>query len=103
WRVANATLMNERVSIGSATAVPRESGTIGFAASTWRQRPELRTHELHQRLVSLWAQAEGGRLAGVRLRQQIAAGEPGPEGSAAKLTFARLNQEISGLEIELLG
>ena len=102
WRVANATLMNERVSIGSGTAVPRES-MIGYAANAWRQRPELRTHELHQRLLSLWAQAEVARLASQRLRQQLAAGEPGPEGSAAKLTFARLNQEISGFEIELLG
>jgi alkylation response protein AidB-like acyl-CoA dehydrogenase len=102
WRVANATLMNERVSIGNASSVPRES-MIGYAAGAWRQRPELRTHELHQRLLSLWAQAEVARLAGQRLRQQIAAGEPGPEGSAAKLTFARLNQEISGFEIELLG
>jgi len=102
WRVANATLMNERVSIGSGTSVPRES-MIGYAAGAWRQRPELRTHELHQRLLSLWAQAEVARLAGQRLRQQLAAGEPGPEGSAAKLTFARLNQEISGFEIELLG
>jgi alkylation response protein AidB-like acyl-CoA dehydrogenase len=102
WRVANATLMNERVSIGSGTSVPRES-MIGYAANAWRQRPELRTHELHQRLLSLWAQAEVARLAGQRLRQQLAAGEPGPEGSAAKLTFARLNQEISGFEIELLG
>ena len=102
WRVANATLMNERVSIGNATSVPRES-MIGYAASAWRQRAELRTHELHQRLLSLWAQAEVARLAGERLRQQMAAGEPGPEGSAAKLTFARLNQEISGFEIELLG
>jgi alkylation response protein AidB-like acyl-CoA dehydrogenase len=103
WRVANATLMNERVSIGNATAVPREQSGIGFAANTWRQRPELRTHDLHQRLLSLWAQAEVARLAGERLRQQIAAGQPGPEGSAAKLTFARLNQEISGFELELLG
>jgi alkylation response protein AidB-like acyl-CoA dehydrogenase len=103
WRVANATLMNERVSIGNATSVPRETGVIGFAAATWRQRPELRTQELHQRLLALWAQAETARLAGERLRQQIAAGEPGPEGSAGKLTFARLNQEISGFEIELLG
>jgi alkylation response protein AidB-like acyl-CoA dehydrogenase len=103
WRVANATLMNERVSIGNAAAVPRESGGIGFSVGAWRQRPELRTHELHQRLLSLWAQAEVARLAGERLRQQIAAGEPGPEGSAAKLTFARLNQEISGFELELLG
>ena len=43
------------------------------------------------------------RLAGERLRQQLAAGQPGPEGSAAKLVFARLNQEISGFEVELLG
>ena len=103
WRVANATLMNERVSIGNAAAVPREKGMIGFAATAWRQHPELRTHELHQHLLSLWAQAEVARLAGERLRQQLAAGEPGPEGSAAKLTFARLNQEISGFEVELLG
>jgi alkylation response protein AidB-like acyl-CoA dehydrogenase len=103
WKVANATLMNERVSIGNATSVPREASAIGFAANTWRQRPELRTHDLHQRLLSLWAQAEVARLAGERLRQQLAAGVPGPEGSAAKLTFARLNQEISGFEVELLG
>jgi len=103
WKVANATLMNERVSIGNSTAVPRESGGIGFAATAWRQHPEHRTHDLHQRLLSLWAQAEVARLAGERLRQQIAAGEPGPEGSAAKLTFARLNQEISAFEVEFLG
>ena len=41
------------------------------------------------------------RLAGERLRQQLAAGQPGPEGSAAKLVFARLNQDISALEVEL--
>ena len=38
-----------------------------------------------------------------RLRQQLAVGQPGPEGSAVKLAFARLNQELSGLELELLG
>jgi alkylation response protein AidB-like acyl-CoA dehydrogenase len=103
WRVANATLMNERVSIGNSRSVPREEGSIGPAAATWRQRPELRTHELHQRLLTLWAEAEIARLAGERLRQQLAAGEPGPEGSAGKLTFARLNQEVSGFEVELLG
>ena len=103
WQVANATLMNERVSIGNATAVPRETGTIGFAAADWRQHAELRTHDLHQRLLALWAQAEIARLAGERLRQQLAAGQPGPEGSAGKLTFARLNQEISGWETEFLG
>jgi alkylation response protein AidB-like acyl-CoA dehydrogenase len=103
WRVANATLMNERVSIGSARSAPREESAIGYAAHTWRQHPELRTHDLHQRLLRLWAEAEVARLAGERLRQQLAAGTPGPEGSAAKLTYARLNQEISGFELELAG
>ena len=103
WRVAQTTLMNERVSIGSARSVPREESTIGYAVAAWRQHPERRTHDLHQRLLRLWAEAEVARLAADRLRQQLAAGEPGPEGSAAKLTFARLNQEISGWEIEFDG
>jgi alkylation response protein AidB-like acyl-CoA dehydrogenase len=100
WRVAQATLMNERVAIGGG-AQARESGMIGAAARTWRDRPELRTPGLHDRLLDLWVQAEVARLAGLRLRQQIAAGAPGPEGSAVKLAFARLSQQISGLEMEV--
>jgi alkylation response protein AidB-like acyl-CoA dehydrogenase len=102
WAVATSTLMNERVAIGGA-AVPREGGMIGSAVRTWRQRPELRTPGLHDRLLRLWADAEVARLAGARLRQQLAAGQPGPEGSAAKLVFARLNQQISDFEVELAG
>jgi alkylation response protein AidB-like acyl-CoA dehydrogenase len=103
WRVATATLMNERVAIGAANAAPREGGLIGFAARAWREHPEARTPELHQRLLRLWARAEVARLAGIRMRQQLASGQPGPDGSAVKLTFALLNQEISGFEIELAG
>jgi alkylation response protein AidB-like acyl-CoA dehydrogenase len=102
WQVSTATLMNERVAIGGA-AIPREGGMIGSAARTWRKQPALRTPGLHDRLLRLWADAEVARLAGERLRQQLAAGQPGPEGSAAKLVFARLNQEISGFEVELAG
>ncbi len=102
WKVSTATLMNERVSIGGGAAA-REGGMIGSAARTWRQRPELRTAGLHDRLLRLWAEAEVARLAGARLRQQLAAGQPGPEGSASKLVFARLNQEISEFEAELVG
>jgi alkylation response protein AidB-like acyl-CoA dehydrogenase len=103
WKVANATLMSERVSIGASRAAPREGGMIESAARTWRSRPELRTPGLHDRMLRLWTDAEVARLAGERLRQQLAAGKPGPEGSAAKLVFARLNQEISGFEVELAG
>jgi alkylation response protein AidB-like acyl-CoA dehydrogenase len=102
WKVAQGTLMNERVAIGGA-GIPREGGMIGLVARAWRQHPERRTPGLHDRLVRLWAEAEVARLAGLRLRQQLAAGQPGPEGSAAKVTFARLNQEISGLDVELAG
>jgi alkylation response protein AidB-like acyl-CoA dehydrogenase len=102
WAVAQTTLMNERVAIGGG-AQPREGGMIGAVAQAWRERPELRTAAAHDALLDLWVQAEAARLTATRLRQQLAAGQPGPEGSAAKLAFARLNQEISGFEIDLLG
>jgi alkylation response protein AidB-like acyl-CoA dehydrogenase len=101
WTVATTTLMSERVAIGG-DAVPRESGMVGVVARTWRERPELRTPDLHDRLMGLWVEAEVARLTGLRLRQKLAVGAPGPEGSAMKLTFARLAQELSGLELELL-
>lgn len=102
WKVANATLMNERVAIGGQAA-PRESGMIGKVAETWRSQPSVRRPELHDRLMAGWVESEVFRLTGMRLRQKLAAGAPGPEGSAMKLTFARLAQELSGLEVELLG
>jgi alkylation response protein AidB-like acyl-CoA dehydrogenase len=102
WRVAQTTLMNERVSIGGG-AMPREGGGIGKLAATWREHPELRTPGTHDALMKLWVDAEAVRLTGQWLREQLAAGVPGPEGSAAKLAFAKLNQQISGLEVELAG
>jgi alkylation response protein AidB-like acyl-CoA dehydrogenase len=102
WHVSTATLMNERIAIGGG-AMPREGGMIGPATATWRAHPELRTADLHDRLLRLWTDAEVARLAGARLRQQLAAGQPGPEGSAAKVVFARLNQAISEFEVELAG
>ena len=102
WAVSTATLMNERVAIGGGAA-PREAGMIGPAARTWREHPELRTAGLQDRLLRLWTESEAARLAGIRMRQQLAAGQPGPEGSAAKLVFARLNQEITEFEVELAG
>jgi alkylation response protein AidB-like acyl-CoA dehydrogenase len=102
WQVAQTTLMNERVAIGG-NPMPREGGLLGIVASTWREHPELRTPDLHERLLRLWVDAEAMRLAATRLRQQLAAGQPGPEGSVMKLGFARLQQALSGLEVELAG
>ncbi len=102
WRVARTTLMNERVAIGGAVT-PREGGSIGFLTALWRDRPELRRSALHDELIRLWVEAEAARLTRERVRQQLAAGQPGPEGSAVKLRYAGLNQLMSGMELELLG
>ncbi|MDN5751438.1 MAG: acyl-CoA dehydrogenase family protein [Pseudonocardia sp.] len=102
WAVTQNTLMNERVAIGGGT-IPRESGAIGELVKAWRERPERRTAGLHDQVLRFWVEAEAGRLTAERLGQQQAAGLPGPEGSGAKLTHARLNQQISAFELDLLG
>jgi len=102
WKVAQTTLMNERVSIGGGIQ-PREFGMIGALTEVWRERPEVRTPAARDAVMQLWVQAEAARLGGIRLVQSLAAGQPGPEGSASKLVFAKLMQQISGLELELVG
>ena len=102
WKLANATLNNERVAIGGRP-MPREGGMIGLVSEAWRTNPERRTPELHDRLVRGWVESEAARITGQRLAQKLAVGQPGPEGSAMKLSFARLNQQLSGLELELHG
>ncbi|WP_345674702.1 acyl-CoA dehydrogenase family protein [Yinghuangia aomiensis] len=102
WAVSNTTLMNERVAIGGAAA-PREGGPVKPVAALWRDRPEVRTPGLHDRVVGAWVEAEVARLANERIRQQLAAGRPGPEGSAAKIAFAKINQDTTRLWLELAG
>ena len=101
WKVATTTLNNERVAIGSGA--PREGGMIGKVAQAWRDEPELRNPAMHDELMRLWTESEVARLTGERLRQQLAAGQPGPEGSGMKLAFAGLAQQISGFDLELHG
>jgi alkylation response protein AidB-like acyl-CoA dehydrogenase len=101
WTVAMTTLMSERTTIGGGH-MPR-GAMVAPLLNTWRSRPELRTAGLHERVLELWVQAEAARLAGARRRQAQAAGRPGPEGSAAKLSFSDLNQRITAVETELLG
>jgi len=102
WRVASSTLNSERVSIGGHDT-DRESGMIGRVAQTWREHPAAQTPELRERLTRLWVEAEVFRITGQRLRQKLASGYPGPEGAAMKLTFARIAQRLSGVEMEILG
>jgi alkylation response protein AidB-like acyl-CoA dehydrogenase len=101
WKVATTTLNNERVAIGSLAGIGRETGMIGKVAEAWRADPQLRNPAMHDELMRLWVEAEVARLTGLRLRQRLTAGQPGPEGAGLKVTFARLAQAISGFEIEM--
>jgi alkylation response protein AidB-like acyl-CoA dehydrogenase len=102
WRVAQTTLMNERFALGGA-APAREGGMISSLAALWRERPEVRAAGSHDAVLRAWVSAEVFRLAGERLRQLLAAGQPGPEASAQKLAIGRVNQEVSSLHLELIG
>jgi alkylation response protein AidB-like acyl-CoA dehydrogenase len=100
WVVARTTLMNERVAIGGA-ATPREGGLLGQITATWRERPELHTPGRLAELTRLWADTEVARLTASQ--SGVGGGAPGPAGSALKLSFARLNQELSAFQVRMLG
>ncbi len=101
WRVAIATLMNERVAIGGNVA-PRESGSIGDVMKLWKERrPDDRAKQ--DELMKLWIEAEAMRLTAIRAGQAREAGTPGPEGSTGKLHWAEANKRIYEFGMELLG
>ena len=101
WKVATTTLNNERVSIGG-NAIPR-GGMVWNAVEAWKNHPENHSGDLQERLMTLWVKAEAMRITGERLRQKMAAGQPGPEGSALKLVMPDITQATAGLELEIVG
>ncbi len=105
WRVAMTTLSNERTTIGGGGGTPaRGSGAIAEAVRIWQDEPGVDHHDAtRDRLVQLWIRAEALRLTNLRASQNRKAGNPGPEGSIAKLMFAEVNKDIYELCVDLLG
>jgi alkylation response protein AidB-like acyl-CoA dehydrogenase len=105
WRVSMTTLSNERTTIGGGGGVPaRGSGAIAEAVRIWREEPHVhRSAVARDRLVDLWIRAEALRLTNIRASQNRKAGNPGPEGSIAKLMFAEVNKDVYELCVDLLG
>ena len=101
WRVANATLMNERVSIGSEVA-PRGSGPIARAVHAW-DVADVRSPAQRDRLMRLWVDAEVLRLGSLRAQAKREKGVPGPEGSILKLLQGRVLTDVSELVVDLMG
>lgn len=106
WRVAMTTLSNERTTIGGGGggAPGPGSGAIAEAVRIWKEEPNVDHSAVNRdRLMRLWSFAEALRLTNLRAAQNRKAGNPGPEGSIAKLAFAEVNEDIYELCVDLLG
>ena len=107
WRVAMTTLSNERTTIGGGTGGSggsgAGSGSIAEAVRIWQREGHRQNPVDRDRLTRLWIESEALRLTNLRASQNRKAGNPGPEGSIAKLMFAEVNKRIYELCIDLLG
>ena len=103
WRVSLTTLMNERVSIGGA--IPQKgSGTIAHLMKAWADAPEWRKDpSTRDEVMRLWIRAETLRLTNIRANQNRKMGDPGPEGSIAKMASANLNKDIYECLMAVMG
>ena len=103
WRVSLTTLMNERQSIGG-TIPPKGSGTIAHLVKEWVEAPEWKKDPaLQDEVMKLWIRAETLRLTNIRANQNRKKGDPGPEGSIAKMAYANLNKDIYEVLMNLMG
>jgi alkylation response protein AidB-like acyl-CoA dehydrogenase len=107
WRVSMTTLMNERTTIGSASTgggSKKNVSGIEEAIDIWMRRPaEERDPVSRDRIARLWIESEVLRYTNQRAAAKARAGNPGPEGSIAKLALANMNKSTYELCIDLLG
>jgi alkylation response protein AidB-like acyl-CoA dehydrogenase len=108
WKVAITTLMNERSAIGGAGVPRKGSGSIGVLMNLWRSReksgfaPESEVL-MRERIAKLYIESELLRITSQRARAARKAGNPGPEGSVAKLVQADVNKRIWECAMDVLG
>jgi len=104
WRVSLTTLMNERSAIGSGGTPKRGSGAIASLVGVWNKLPDdEKTAVRRDEMMKLWVGAETLRLTTMRAGANRRAGNPGPEGSVAKLAFSELNKAIMEKAVEFQG
>jgi alkylation response protein AidB-like acyl-CoA dehydrogenase len=105
WRAALTTLMNERTAIGGGEGgAPASGGPAIELVKIWKDLPADRRSPGHRDdLMKLWVRGEVGRLTNKRASEMAKVGNPGPEGSVAKLAYAELNKAIFELAMNLMG
>ncbi|MEQ1874315.1 MAG: acyl-CoA dehydrogenase family protein [Ilumatobacteraceae bacterium] len=104
WRASLTTFMNERTAIGSAGGGVRRKGPIDEAIRLWKQLPtDEQTGPRREHLMKLYCVSEAMRLTTARAGAKAKAGNPGPEGSIAKLALSDFNKVCTEFCVELLG
>jgi alkylation response protein AidB-like acyl-CoA dehydrogenase len=105
WRVSLTTLANERVTIGGggggSGGPKRGGGAIAEAVRIYKEKGGDAARR--DQLMRVWTDAECLRLTNMRAGAAARVGNPGPEGSVAKLALAINNQKIFELCMNLLG
>ena len=106
WRVAIATLMNERVALGGGAS--RKGGgsiavLIDLLENVKTQRSVAEDALLRDRVAKLYIEFELLRLTGIRGKAVRSSGGPGPEGSVGKVAQADITKSIWDCCSDILG
>ncbi len=104
WRLAKATLSNERVSLSSAGSLWGEGPSAAELIEIVRASGGGRDPLTRQRLARLYCEAEVLRLSRLRtLSARIAGRDPGPEASIQKAMSDEHGQHVMELAKALVG
>jgi len=106
WKVAIATLMNERVALGGGAS--RKGGgpiavLLELLASVETPRSKTEDALLRDRVAKLYIESELLRLTGLRARAARHSNVVGPEGSVGKLAQAEIGKAIWECCADVLG
>jgi alkylation response protein AidB-like acyl-CoA dehydrogenase len=100
--------MNERTAIGGGGPTRKGSGSIGVLINLWKSREKGQFSPdaeilMRDRITKLYIESELLRMTSQRAKAQRKAGNPGPEGSVAKLAQAELNKRIWECAMDVMG
>ena len=108
WRVAITTLMNERVASGGGGSKKKGGGASAQLLKLWKQRKPgahspAQEAILRDRVTELYMKNELLRVTAQRAQAGQKSGNPGPEGSVAKLAQAEINKRLWETALDVLG
>ncbi len=102
WKVAMTTLLHERGTMAFGLQVQSRM-TLDALVELARKLGRADDPVVRDRLAGFHLAVEGLRLTNLRALGTLMAGSPGPEGSASKLVWERVQQAMTEYAMELLG